>query len=198
MEAKQVANVARIFKDNLLIPLAQAGILNAEITRQAATEYIDEIQQRGTGNKIIEVSQDGELRLLHPYTVNKFTLLGKEWLSIEHFYQAAAYFGVDDEFAESIRACATPQLAHRKALNALQSFKMQRADWDTARMIELDRAYRQMMRTYDEAYNVLRATGSAKIVFPTTSDKFLGVSEDGTGKNVLGEVLITIRNSVKL
>lgn len=198
MEAKQVANIARIFKDNLLIPLANAGVLDADMTRQAALEYIDEIHQRGSGNKTITVQQEGELRLLHPYTVNKFILQGKEWLSIEHYYQAAAYMGVDDEFVESIRTCATPQLAHRKALNALQSFKMQRPDWDTARMIELDRAYRQMLRTYEEIYTTLRATGSAKIVYPTQTDKYLGVNEDGTGKNVLGEVLMAIRNSTHL
>lgn len=189
--------MAKIFKDTLLIPLAREGMLNAEVCRMAAMEYINEMREREKGTAAIEITIDGEYRHLHPYSVSPFTLQGKEWNSIAHYYSAQPYVGVDDELVENIRTSQTPQIAARRALTAVQSFRMQRSDWETMREKELDRAYRELFRTYPEALTCLKATGNGRIVYKHPSDSFLGVQENG-GKNVLGVTLMNIRSNPDL
>lgn len=197
METEAIIRVARIFKDSLLIPLAREGVLNAEICKIASTEYINEMTLREKGTANIDITIDGEYRSLHPFSISPFELQGKEWMSIAHYYHAQPYVGVDEELVETIRLSQTPQIASRRALTAVQSFRMQRSDWEQVREIELDRAYRQFFRTYPDALISLKATGNARLVYKHPSDSFLGVQENG-GKNVLGATLMNIRSNPDL
>ena len=197
METEAIIRVARIFKDSLLIPLAREGVLNAEICRIASTEYINEMTLREKGTANIDITVDGEYRNLHPFSISPFELQGKEWMSIAHYYYSQPYVGVDEELVESIRLSQTPQIASRRALTAVQSFRMQRPDWEQVREIELDRAYRELMRTYPDALISLKSTGNARLVYKHPSDSFLGVQENG-GKNILGATLMNIRSNPDL
>ena len=50
---------------------------------------------------------------LSNFSRHGFELDGKYWLTVEHYFQAAKFFGTDDEYAEKVRLARWPQLAEQ-------------------------------------------------------------------------------------
>ena len=119
-------------------------------------------------------------------------LNGKTWPSTEHYYQAQKYAGTD--IAEEIREAPKPikafKIAHAKKAQM-------RSDWDAVK----DNVMRRAVTTKFTQHRVLRefllATGDRELVEHSSRDAYWGDAPDGSGKNMLGQILQEVRATLR-
>ena len=68
-----------------------------------------------------------------------------------------------------------------------------RRDWESAKLNVMREALLAKFTQHDELRELLLSTGDAKIVEHTENDSFWGDGGDGTGKNMLGQLLMATR-----
>ena len=195
MEA--VIAFVRTFKDQVAVPLAQEGALDADTIREGAQIYCEDLDQ-GAKATLIKVEKGtpwGVFELQHP---QEFDLDGKTYGSVEHYRVASSYFGSDDDFAEYVRTSATPQLAHRRGLNAEAAGKVVRYDLKEVQEEELLKAYLAILKKYPDRLQLLKSSNSLPIRYVDTTVPDMGADEVGTGKNLVGKVLVHLRDKVAL
>lgn len=71
-----------------------------------------------------------------------------------------------------------------------------RKDWETVKIDLMTDAVRAKFIQHDELRKVLLSTGTATIVEHTKRDKFWGDGGDGSGKNMLGIILMRVRDEL--
>jgi len=184
------------FKDDILLPVAEVGGLDAETVRDAVTIYLDELEQQEAASRIVSITRDGNWRELHPLTSMPFEVLGKKFASVTHYRYAVRYFGADDDCAEYIMEAKTPEIALRRGEEALNVGKTKREDWEYSEEENLKTAYKTLLTTDKILLDRLRATTSS-IEFPNTTDGTLGLGLDGKGKNILPKILRELRKELK-
>ncbi|MFS8160205.1 MAG: NADAR family protein, partial [Candidatus Roizmanbacteria bacterium] len=189
-----IKQVVRKYIDNVLLPLAEEGVLDAEIAKDAIELYVTEVK-RVDVPEIVNITQTNEYALLHPFTSVTFDHLEKEWKSVEHYFQAARFFGTDDTFAENIRNSGSAAMAHRRGANAGPK-QIARKDWNKKKKVELRAGYQAMLKASPEALQLLKSTGNGKLVLLHKTDTFYGVLESGRGENEVGKVLMELRDTL--
>jgi len=117
---------------------------------------------------------------------------GKEWPSVEHYYQAQK--SSDEKFKESIRLAATPGEA--KALGRSIQFK-QGNDWEEVKVDFMEIGTRAKYRQHQDLKKFLLGTGEKTIREHTGSNKFWGDGGDGNGKNKMGRILMKVREELR-
>ena len=122
-----------------------------------------------------------------PYPIG---LEGKTWPTGEHYFQAQKHVGTALE--EKIRLAKTPRQAFE--LGHTQPY---RTDWDEIK----DSVMREVVLTKFTQYRHLRdlllATGEALLVEHTENDAYWGDGGDGSGKNMLGQILMSVRKQLR-
>ena len=122
-----------------------------------------------------------------------FELDGKYWLSVEHYFQAQKFAGSEHE--EAIRLSRTPKQA--KALGRSTRYTL-RPDWETVKDSVMLRAVRKKFETHIALQERLLSTGNRPIVENARGDYYWGCGADGSGLNRLGEILITVRDELRV
>jgi ribA/ribD-fused uncharacterized protein len=120
----------------------------------------------------------------------KFTLDGKEWPSVEHYYQAMQ-FPTLPEFQEEIRKAATPAAAVKLAKDPT---KPVRPDWKEQREEIMNTAIRAKFRENPAMQQVLLKTYPNDLVFADGNDSFWGYGRTKMGQNKVGKLLMKYRN----
>lgn len=120
----------------------------------------------------------------------KFTLDGKEWPSVEHYYQAMQ-FPTLPEFQEQIRLAATPAAAVKLAKDPT---KPVRPDWKEQRETAMNNAIRAKFTQNPAMEQVLLKTYPNELVFADGNDSFWGYGRTKMGQNKLGKLLVKYRN----
>jgi N-glycosidase YbiA len=120
------------------------------------------------------------------------TLDRKRWPTSEHYFQAHKF--VDPKLREQIRAAKTPMIAAR--LGRDRSTPLRR-DWESAKVEIMTRAVRAKFTQHEALTALLLGTGDAKIVEHTENDRYWGDGGDGSGKNMLGRVLMRVRAELR-
>jgi ribA/ribD-fused uncharacterized protein len=123
-----------------------------------------------------------------PYPI---LLDGKLWPTSEHYFQAKK--SEDAEHQESIRKTKSPMIAARMGRDRKKPL---RRDWESTKVAVMRAAVRAKFAQHDEIRQVLLATGDAKIVEHTENDSYWGDGGDGSGKNMLGRILMEIRTEL--
>jgi ribA/ribD-fused uncharacterized protein len=119
-------------------------------------------------------------------------LAGQLWPTVEHFFQAKKFHGTPHE--EVIRQAPTSQLAAELGRDRSQPL---RADWSQAKDNVMRDALRAKFTQHPELREQLLATGNATLAEHTVSDLYWGDGGDGTGKNMLGRMLMELRAELK-
>jgi ribA/ribD-fused uncharacterized protein len=70
-------------------------------------------------------------------------------------------------------------------------------DWESVKVSVMTEAVRAKFTQHDELRITLLGTGDAKIVEHTENDDYWGDGGDGSGKNMLGQILMRIRSELK-
>ncbi|WP_310429677.1 NADAR family protein [Chamaesiphon sp. VAR_48_metabat_135_sub] len=123
-------------------------------------------------------------------------LAGKKWATVEHYYQAHKFEGTKFEYLMAeIQAAPTPESAAKIGRNPKHQ---PRPDWDLRKCEIMYGAVWQKFNHHLDIQQVLLDTLAAKIVENSPVDYFWGCGIDRTGTNHLGQILMQVRDNLKL
>lgn len=118
-------------------------------------------------------------------------LKGKRWPTSEHYFQAQKFAGTEHE--EAIRMEKSPMIAARMGRDRKKPF---RVDWETIKDDIMREVVRAKFEQHSDLRAILVATGDATIVEHTDNDSYWGDGGDGSGKNMLGRILMEVREEL--
>lgn len=121
-----------------------------------------------------------------------FELDGKWWMTSEHYFQAQKFCGT--EYEETIRLLDNPMKAAEMGRNRNLPL---REDWEQVKDNIMRKAVYAKFSQNNELKNILLKTGSESIVENTSSDYYWGCGTNGSGNNMLGIILMEIRDKLK-
>lgn len=124
-----------------------------------------------------------------PYPVR---MDGKVWPTSEHYFQAQKF--EDAEHREQIRKTKSPMIAARMGRDRKKPL---RRDWESVKVGIMRDVVRGKFTQHDDIRQILLSTGDAKIVEHTENDSYWGDGGDGSGKNMLGRILMEVREELK-
>jgi len=125
------------------------------------------------------------------YRVSIF-LKGKRWPTSEHFFQAQKFSGTEHE--EEVRMCKTP----RQAADKGRSRKLPlRSDWESVKDQLMREVVQAKFTQHEDLKAILLGTGDALLVEHTANDSYWGDGGDGSGRNMLGLILMEVREALR-
>jgi hypothetical protein len=113
---------------------------------------------------------------------------GKMWPTTEHFFQAMKF--MEAEHQEAIREAKSPMDAAKMGRDRKRPL---RADWEEIKDDIMYSAVVIKFCQHDDLREILLATGDAVLIEHTVNDSYWGDGGDGTGKNMLGQILMKAR-----
>ena len=131
----------------------------------------------------------GEFSNFAAYSIK---LKGKRWPTSEHYFQGQKF--QDAGHREAVRKAKTPMIAARLGRDRKKKL---RRDWESIKDNVMREAVMAKFTQHDDLREVLLATGEAKLVENTTNDAYWGDGGDGSGKNMLGRILMEVRDKLR-
>ncbi|RIA97888.1 hypothetical protein C1645_751055 [Glomus cerebriforme] len=118
----------------------------------------------------------------------------KSWATSEHLFQAAKFKNTTPEIADKIRMCRTA----RDALNTARKYQ-QYVDpsWQSINVQVMEWVVKSKFEQHPILAKRLLGTGDQILVEHTEVDRFWGDGGDGSGRNMLGEVLMHVRQYLR-
>lgn len=125
------------------------------------------------------------------FSPHEIELDGKVWPTVEHWFQARKFEG--SALEERIRRAATPQEAAR--LCPQRGPRLVKG-WESKRVEVMLVAQRAKFTQHPELRELLLGTGAALLVEHTRRDRFWADGGDGSGRNMLGRLLMRVRREL--
>jgi ribA/ribD-fused uncharacterized protein len=119
-------------------------------------------------------------------------LKGKVWPTSEHYFQAQKFAGTEHE--EAVRLAKSPMIAARMGRDRKRPL---RQDWEAVKVAIMREVVLAKFTQHPELRTLLLGTGDARIVEHTEKDSFWGDGGDGSGRNMLGEILMSVREELR-
>lgn len=121
------------------------------------------------------------------------------WSSVEHYYQAHKFVGVDEPVAkdcvEKIKFAKSPEEAARMGRSMQkQRPDLVRSDWEGLKIDVMYRALKCKFSIYPHLQSMLLSTAGSVLVEASPHDLFWGGGREGEGLNYLGRLLMLIRS----
>ena len=117
---------------------------------------------------------------------------GKIWPTSEHYFQAMKFAGTPHE--DEVRREESPMKAAQMGRDRHRPL---RTDWETVKDDIMRIAVRAKFTQHSSLRDELLSTGDAKIVEHTTNDSYWADGGDGSGRNMLGVILMEIREEIR-
>lgn len=137
-------------------------------------------------------STKGEHGCFSNFSRHPVFLKGKRWRTSEHYFQAQKFAGTEHE--EEVRLTTTPAQAANLGRDRKRPL---RRDWEAVK----DDIMREVVLTkfsqHDDLKAILLGTGDEVLVEHTTNDNYWGDGGDGSGKNMLGRILMEVRAKLR-
>ncbi len=144
-------------------------------------------------NTINFYSTKGEYGCFSNFSRHSVELKGKIWPTSEHYFQAQKFAGT--EYEEQIRLVKTPR--ESADLGRDRSLPL-RQDWELVKNDVMKEVVLAKFTQHNDLRKILLSTGDAVLVEHTVNDSYWGDSGDGTGKNMLGKILMEVRAELNL
>ena len=119
-------------------------------------------------------------------------LRGLVWPTSEHYFQAQKFVGTPRE--EEVRQAKSPMIAARMGRSRKHPL---RPDWERVKDAVMREAVLAKFTQHDDLRGLLLGTGDALLVEHTENDSYWGDGGDGSGKNMLGRILMSVRNQLQ-
>jgi N-glycosidase YbiA len=120
-----------------------------------------------------------------PYGIE---LDGLWWPTTEHYFQAQKFTGTP--YVEKVRRASTPKQAAEIGRDRQLPL---RPDWERVKDDVMRQAVLRKFETHAALREILLATGEEDIVENAKHDYYWGCGQDGSGKNMLGQILVEVR-----
>ena len=117
---------------------------------------------------------------------------GREWPTSEHYFQAQKFPGTPHE--EELR---TTRDVGRVAKLGRQRSRPLRADWEAVKDDIMRTAVRAKFSQHADLRQILLDTGDAHLIEHTANDAYWADNGDGTGRNMLGIILMEVRDELR-
>ncbi len=126
------------------------------------------------------------------FSKHGFELEDRCWPTSEHYFQAQKFAG--SVFEEEIRQAKSPMDAARMGRDRSKPL---RHDWEEVKDEIMKKAVLKKFETHNDIRDILITTGDEEIIEETTDDYYWGCGKNGTGKNMLGKMLMEVRSILK-
>ncbi len=113
------------------------------------------------------------------------------WPTSEHFFQAQKF--TNRAYQKTIRGTPSPMTAARLGRSRKVPI---RTDWNKVRDDVMYRAVRAKFAQHADLQSLLRSTGERKLIEHTQNDSYWGDGGDGSGENMLGQILMRVRKEM--
>ncbi len=117
---------------------------------------------------------------------------GKWWPTSEHYFQAQKFAGTPYE--EKIRLIKSPKDAATMGRDRRLPL---RQDWELVKDEVMRKAVLQKFKSHHDIRAILLSTGNREIVENSPVDYYWGCGADGSGKNMLGQILMEVREELR-
>ena len=128
------------------------------------------------------------------FSQHGFELDGAWWTTSEHYFQAQKFINTDRPWFDKIREVKTPKEAAKMGRDRKHPL---RKDWEQVKDGIMQQAVLQKFKTHADIREILLATGDELIVENSPIDYYWGCGKDSSGKNRLGEILMTVRGILR-
>lgn len=133
-------------------------------------------------------STRGEYGCFSNFSRHGFELDGAWWATSEHYFQAQKFAGT--HHVEEIRQANTPKEA---AQMGRERSRPLRSDWQLVKDDIMRLAVLRKFETHADILMVLISTADELLVEKSPTDYYWGCGADGSGKNMLGVILMEVR-----
>ena len=144
------------------------------------------------GDTIEFYSSKPEFKEFSNFYSAPFTLDGKAWPTVEHYFQAMK-FPSEPAYQEQIRQAKTA--AQAKKLGASKEHKL-RDDWGVFRITVMEKGTRAKFEQNETLRKLLLSTGTKTLAEASPTDYFWGIGRKKNGENNLGKILMNLRKSL--
>jgi len=131
----------------------------------------------------------GEFSNFYPISIH---IDSKEYKSSEHYYQSKKY--ENTKWEDHVRSQEKPYEAAREGRRKDLPL---REDWEDVKVLVMRRILIAKFKRIEYMRNLLLSTGNAEIVEYSDKDYFWGRGKDGAGYNMLGKLLMEMREEIK-
>ena len=145
--------------------------------------------------KILFQSSSPEYNWLSNFFLAPFTLDGKEYPTVEHYFQSQKYITTRPAYAEEVRAKPTPSQARTAGRNLQVPI---RGDWEDVKIELMKTALQAKFEQNPELQDKLCNTEGHVLVHEASWDNYWGTGSTGKGTNLLGILLMQIRDMMIL
>jgi N-glycosidase YbiA len=121
-----------------------------------------------------------------------FELSGRFWPTAEHYFQAQKFAGT--EYAEHVSRARTPKEAAERGRS--RSVPL-RPDWEEVKDDVMRAAVMKKFETHADIRAELLGTGDEELVENAPGDYYWGCGADGSGHNMLGQILMEVREALR-
>lgn len=122
------------------------------------------------------------------FSAHPFTLDGRSWPTSEHYFQAQKFVGTPH--LEEIRRAHSPKQA---ANMGRERSRPLRPDWNEVKDDIMRRAVLCKFETHAAIRAILLDTSDEELVEAAPGDYYWGAGADGSGRNMLGQILMEVR-----
>ncbi|AFY49671.1 hypothetical protein Nos7524_3897 [Nostoc sp. PCC 7524] len=126
------------------------------------------------------------------FSAHGFVLDDLYWYTSEHYFQAQKFVGT--LHVEQIRLAKTPKQAANMGRERKRPL---RPDWEQVKDNIMREAVLCKFATHADIKEILLATGNEEIVENSPIDYYWGCGADGSGKNMLGIILMEVREILR-
>lgn len=117
---------------------------------------------------------------------------GKTWPTSEHYFQAQKFAGT--QYEEQVRKVKKPSEAAKMGRD--RSLPL-RKDWESVKDNVMRDAVYAKFTQHEDLKELLLSTGNDKLVEHTVNDSYWADGGDGSGKNMLGIILMEVRDKIR-
>ncbi|MGL5386824.1 MAG: NADAR family protein [Serratia sp. (in: enterobacteria)] len=114
------------------------------------------------------------------------------WRTVEHYFQVHKFH--DDELRNTMMNILSPMEVAKIGRDRRYPL---RKDWESVKDDIMRLAVFEKFKQNDSARDVLLSTGSSQLVEHTKNDNYWADGGDGTGRNMLGIILMETRGLLK-
>ena len=127
------------------------------------------------------------------FSAHPFSLENQRWRTSEHYFQAMKFYP-HWEHIIAIREMPSPMQAAKAGRSRARPL---RPDWEDVKDNIMRRAVLAKFEAHPKIARILLETGDEDLIENTTKDHYWGCGSTGTGKNMLGIILMETRTILR-